>query len=710
MLTTSEIIAFSLLVIVSTTLTISGFLGIYSVIRRGRATPRLKNLFPRFVVTLIQVGLQQTVFRSRPVLSVFHAFIFFGFSFYFLVNVNDVLEGFVVGYSTAEVSTGLIGVFNIVADVLSVLTLVGMVAFLVRRFVAKDKRLNFNPNVLLHPRVAAGGVRRDSAIVGAFILLHVGSRFLGQALRLAEIGVTNPMQPFASLVSRALADLPPDTINLLIHVTWWVAIGLVVVFLPYFVISKHIHLMIAPLNLALAKQTARGHLDRVFPGSEPPPGLAPGAQTLADLPWPRLLDAYACIMCNRCQDVCPAHNSMRPLSPAALEVNKRYWINSNFSAFADGASSPPLTEFAISPEAVWSCTTCFACVRICPVGNEPMSDIIDIRRRMVNDGAELDGGIQSTLEKIGKTGNSFGQSARNRAKWAQTGLDFKIKDIRKEPAEYLWFVGDTASFDARVQEITRTVARVLHHAGMDFGILYDAEKNSGNDVRRVGEEGLFEQLAEQNVAAMSKCTFERVITTDPHTLNVLKNEYPEYGGKWDTIHYTRLLVQLIDEGRIKLAQKLDYRVTFHDPCYLGRYNQGFNPPRALIRATGCELVEMPRNKENSYCCGAGGGQIWMGATPPGERPAESRIREALSVLDGRSGDGANPDRLLLFVVACPKDVVMYTDAVKTTGNEGKIEVRDVIQLVAEAIGEERLQTSKSQGQTSKAESQTIVPA
>ncbi len=709
MLTTPEIIAFSLLVIVSTTLTIYGFLGIYSIIRRGRAAPRLRNLFPRVVVTLIQVGLQQTVVRSRPILSVFHAFIFFGFSFYFLVNVNDVLEGFVVGYSTAEVSTGLIGVFNVIADVLSVLTLVGMVAFLVRRFMAKDKRLNFNPNVLLHPRVAAGGIRRDSAIVGAFILLHVGSRFLGQALRLAEMGVTNPMQPFASLMSQAFVGLPPGTINLLIHITWWVAIGLVVVFLPYFVISKHIHLMIAPLNLALAKQTARGHLDRVFPGSEPPPGLAPGAQTLADLPWPRLLDAYACIMCNRCQDVCPAHNSMRPLSPAALEINKRYWINSNFSAFADGASSPPLTEFAISPEAVWSCTTCFACVRICPVGNEPMSDIIDIRRRMVNDGAELDGGIQSTLEKIGKTGNSFGQSARNRAKWAQTGLDFKIKDVRKEPAEYLWFVGDTASFDARVQAITRTVARVLHHAGVDFGILYDAEKNSGNDVRRVGEEGLFEQLAEQNVAAMSKCTFERVITTDPHTLNALKNEYPEYGGKWDTIHYTRLLVQLIDEGRIKLARKLDYRVTFHDPCYLGRYNQGFNPPRALIRATGCELVEMPRNKENSYCCGAGGGQIWMGATPPGERPAESRIREALSVLDGRSGDGPKPDRPLLFVVACPKDVVMYTDAVKTTGNEGKIEVRDVIQLLAEAMGEQ-LQTPKSQVQTPKAESQTIVPA
>src|SRR5574341_1959572 len=471
-----------------------------------------------------------------------------------------------------------------------------------------------------------------------------------------------------------------------VHVAWWVSLAWVLYILPYITRSKHTHFTVGPINLGLAKQNPRGRLDPAIPlkvvnGHH----YETGAKFLHDLAWTRLLDAYACVQCHRCQDVCPANFYGRPLSPSALEVNKRYLLKE-----ATFGSNPdrlllPLTETVISPEAVWSCTTCYACVRVCPVGNEPMADIVDIRRRLVNDGAELDSGLQSTLEKIGKTGNSFGQAARNRAKWAQTGLDFKIKDIRKERAEYLWFVGDYASFDARVQEITRTVARVLHGAGVNFGILYEAEKNSGNDVRRVGEEGLFEQLAEQNIAAMSKCTFERVITTDPHTLNALRNEYPDYGGKWDTIHYTRLLTQLMDAGNIKLAKKLDYRVTFHDPCYLGRYNKGFNPPRALIQATGCEFVEMPRNKENSYCCGAGGGQIWMGTTPEGERPAENRIREALATLNGSSSNGASGKKLL-FVVACPKDVVMYTDAVKTTGNEDKIEVRDIIQLVAKALG------------------------
>ncbi|MCC7360653.1 MAG: (Fe-S)-binding protein [Anaerolineales bacterium] len=684
MLSVPEKIAFILLVAAFGALTAWGFYNLFRAVRRGRpAGPLGPGLLPRAARALLAVGLQLPLYKARPILTTFHALIFFGFSYYFLVNVNDLLEGFWPGYATATTSGGLIGPLNLLGDLLSMAVLLGVLVFLVRRFVTGDQRLTVRSDVRLLPPVQHGGIKRDSLVVGGFILMHVGSRFLGQSLRLAEAGVFNPMQPFASLVALPLQGVAPAALSAGIHVTWWLAIGLIVVFLPYFVISKHLHIMAAPLNLALARPAPRGRLDPAVPVGAPAEAV-PGAATLADLPWPRLLDAYACIMCNRCQDVCPAYNSQRPLSPSALEINKRYWLNGNLRAFAGGAASPALLDFAISPEAAWACTTCYACVRVCPVGNAPMADIVDLRRRMVNDGAELDPGLQSTLEKLGKTGNSFGQAARGRGKWAAK-LDFKVKDIRKEPAEFLWFVGDYAAFDARVQDITRTVARVLHAAGVDFGILYDAERNSGNDVRRVGEEGLFEQLAEHNIAAMQKCAFQRVITTDPHSLNALQNEYPDHGGRWDTLHYTRLLAQLLDTGRLTLERRLNYRVTFHDPCYLGRYNQGFSPPRALIQATGCELVEMPRNRANSYCCGAGGGQIWMGATPPGERPAENRIREALAALNSGRPDGAAPARPLLFVVACPKDVVMYTDAVKTTGCEGQIDVRDVIQLVAEAM-------------------------
>lgn len=686
------------------------FYRMYRVVMRGRATHPYEGLVPKAVSTLLDIGLQRPIFKARPLLSTFHAMIFFGFTYYLLVNVNDVLEAFVSvdmlksffgdnlpevfahGYDTSMVQGMPLGILNLLGDVLSVGVLVGMVAFIIRRVRGADKRLYYNDNVLLNPKVQMGSVKRDSLIVGVFMLIHVGSRFLGQAFRLAEHApeadaplLMNPMQPFASLVSIPLRGLDTDIINFAIHASWWGAIGAIVVFLPYFAMSKHLHLMVAPLNLILKRQKPVGELDApIPPNATDEDKFEPGAKVLDDLAWPRILDAYACIMCNRCQDVCPAHNAGTPLSPSALEINKRYYMNQNFVALANGNgfTPEPLLETVISAEAVWACTTCMACVQVCPVGNEPMFDIIDIRRRMILDApGEMDGGIQSALETIAKSGNSFGQSARKRSAWTK-GLDVDVKDINKEGAEYLWFVGDYASYDPRVTPNTQLVAKVLSGAGVDFGILGKNEKNAGNDVRRVGEEGLFEMLVEDNMEKMGETEFKKILTTDPHTLNTIRNEYPQYGGNWPVYHYTGLLVELIESGKIKLKNKLShYTVTYHDPCYLGRYNGGFAAPRRLLELVGVNLIEMPRNRENSFCCGAGGGQIWLGSTPDGERPAENRINEALSVIPS---SGQTP----LFVVACPKDVVMYGDAVKSSGNEGKIEVRDIIELIVEAMGQE----------------------
>lgn len=701
MLTPIEQIIFIIMLLGLGGLTAYLFYSIYQIIRSGRAARPLSNLVPKFIKAFVDVLLQKPMFRTRPVLSTFHAFIFFGFSFYFLVNVVDVLEGFVPGFGLIYrgealvkiapalvplVNSGLIDLFNLIADVLSVLTLLGMIIFLIRRFRGKDQRLRFNDGVLLHPKVQQGWIFIDSTIVGVFILIHVGARFTGQALRLAEAGRSDPFMPFASLYANLFTGLSETASTIGIHLSWWLAIGLVLLFLPYFARSKHIHLMVAPINIALAKQSARGTLDPSVPENVPPE-VEPGAKVVQDLAWPRLLDSYACIMCNRCNDVCPAHSQGLSLSPAAIEINKRYLFNEDFFTLTRGTrSQKPLSEHVISPEAVWSCTTCYACVRICPVGNEPMADIIDIRRRMINDGDEIDTGIQSALESLGKNGNWFNKGARARAKWAKD-LDFKIKDATKEPVEYLWFVGDTASFDARVMPLTQTVAKILHHAGVDYGILHKEERNSGNDVRRVGEEGLFEMLVEDNLAAFGKSQFTQIMTTDPHSLNALRNEYPRYGGLWRVHHYSSILLELFETGRLQANNSLShYRATYHDPCYLGRYNNGYEAPRNLLATLGVRVTEMPRHKENSYCCGAGGGQIWLGTTPEGERPAENRIREALTTLSvSTNGTGPAPEKAL-FIVACPKDVVMYTDAVKTTGNEDKIEVRDIIQLVEEAIG------------------------
>jgi len=264
----------------------------------------------------------------------------------------------------------------------------------------------------------------------------------------------------------------------------------------------------------------------------------------------------------------------------------------------------------------------------------------------------------------------MGKSARMRARWTKE-LPFKVKDARQEPVDVLWFVGDYASYDPRVQPITRKVAMLLEAAGVDFGILFEAEQNSGNDARRAGEEGLFETLAQSNVEAIRACSFKRIMTTDPHSLNALRNEYQSLGeGFVEIQHYTALLAELVATGRLRLAPASGQSVTYHDPCYLGRYNGGFDAPRALIAAAGYRLNEMPRHRENSFCCGAGGGRIWMDDSGVEERPSENRIREALSL------EGAD-----YFVVTCPKDKVMYTAAAEAVAGASGLKVVDVAELL-----------------------------
>ncbi len=664
MLTTSERIAFVLIALASLLLTAHGVSRIVRAIARGQGRPTWGLFFRRVIPVSLDILLQRPIFRTRPLVSALHAGVFFAFVFYGLVNILDLAEGF-TGFSTLH-RGGIAALYNLIADLLSVAALVGMVGLLVRRFGLRPFR--FNERVFLLPSVRFG-ISRDSAIVGGFILLHVGSRWVGQAVRIAESERADWSQPTASLVAALFHGWSEAALTTASHVTWWLALGLILAFLPYFPYSKHIHLFMAPLNLILREERPLGQL-------EPPTSSngALGAERLEQLRWYQLLDGYACIMCNRCQDVCPAHGTGRALSPAALEINKRYYLNRNLGAFAGGATSPPLLEIATTKEAVWSCTTCAACVRICPVGNRPMLDLIDIRRALVNQGDPLDPNLQAALESLARYGNSFGKPARQRARWTKE-LPFPIKDARKEPVEYLWFVGDFASFDPRMQENTKIVAQLFHAAELDFGILYEDERNTGNDVRRVGEEGLFEMLVEQNLAALEKAQFRAIVTTDPHSYNALRNEYPAYGFQVPVYHYTELLADLLERGRLRVQQPLTAAVTYHDPCYLGRYNRITAAPRRILHALGLELREMPRHGENTYCCGAGGGRIWMDSGGQ-ERPSEQRIREAVAL----------GEDLRYFVVACPKDMAMYSDAVKTTGYEAQLTVIDVARLVAMAVG------------------------
>lgn len=506
---------------------------------------------------------------------------------------------------------------------------------------------------------------------------HIGpQRQEGEWARLAAGQPLFPAAPWAPVgyaVGRLLEPLPPAALRALHQAVWWLhalaAFGLIAA-VP---LTKAFHLVSSPANMLLRHPTPPGRLP-VFAES--------GVETVRDLTWRQLVQVEACTWCGKCQEVCPAFSAGCPLSPCrVVQAVDAELLRTPLKA---NGQPPSLHRSRVQPEELWVCSTCGACDEICPVYIEHPRLIVDLRRRLVDRG-EVDEGLQEALVNLQRYGNSFGQSPRKRADWTKP-LDFKIKDARKEPVEYLWFVGDYASYDQRAQEVSRMVARVLHAAGVDFGILFDKEQNAGNDVRRAGEEGLFGLLREKNLKELAAARFQKLFTTDPHTYNTLKNEYAQANGAAragngqgafspaSVLHYTELWDDLLARGVLRPRQPLDRSVTYHDPCYLGRFNGVYHAPRRVLQALGVSLVEMPRHGPDSFCCGAGGGRIWMKDTPGiAERPAESRVREALAL-------GVD-----CLVVACPKDLVMFQDAVKTVGAEARLRVADLAELVFEAI-------------------------
>jgi Fe-S oxidoreductase/nitrate reductase gamma subunit len=547
---------------------------------------------------------------------------------------------------------GIYVVYELVLDIFGLLVLAGLGMAIYRRYLSRPARLKNLPYESL---------KGDDAYVLIMLGLILLSGYLTEGLRIA---VLQPSWAAWSPIGNAIASVfvsLGDPTNQTLHLVIWsfhvlTAFGFIAS-LPF---TKLSHIVSVPLNI-------------FFRSTKPAGALAPavmesgmGVKEWNQFTWKQLLDFDSCTRCGRCQDVCPAYASSQILSPRNLMIKLAAYMWEK----PDGHS---LHGDVISTDELWSCTTCRACSQVCPAFIEHVPTLVDMRRYLVDQG-RMDKMLQEALANLGRYGNSFGQSERMRAKWTMS-LQPAIKDARREAVEYLWFVGDYASYNATMTEVTRLTAGVFQKAGLDFGILYDSERNAGNDVRRVGEEGLFEMLSEKNGQVLSKVKYQTLLTTDPHSYNTLKNEYPGNGnGRPSVLHYAELIDSLISSGKIKFAKKLGYKVTYHDPCYLGRYNGVYDAPRRVIEATGCELIEMPRHRDRAFCCGAGGGRIWMEEKEVKERPSEARIREAVS-LEG----------VQMFVVACPKDYTMFKDAVKTTGNEQALMVKDLIELVHEAM-------------------------
>lgn len=503
----------------------------------------------------------------------------------------------------------------------------------------------------------------DAARILILIALVMITMLAMSALHVVASGAPDPWRPIGGLLAGLLAGMPAATAEAWGLAAWWSHMAIVLGFMAYLPYSKHFHLLITPFSVYLSDLRPRGAL----PKGDEEPDTAPPFD-FRSYTWRENLSPLACAECGRCDRSCPAFASGEGLSPQDIvHALKEHILETGPSilAGAPGNGQTPLLGGRITAAQLWSCRTCFACTAHCPARNEHIPLILRARRRLVAEGA-VDKKLQDTLLSLMRYGNSFGQSERNRAKWMKD-LPVRLPDARKEEVEYLWFVGDYASFDPRVQEVTRTVARLFLEAGISVGILYEGERNAGNDARRIGEEGLYEMLVEKNVAALGAARFSTIVTTDPHTYNTLRNEYPDFGASYPVLHYSELLLRLVRDGRLTPHRNGGEHVTFHDPCYLGRYNGIYDAPRELITACGDTLVEMPRNREEGFCCGAGGGCIWMEDAPAqGERPAESRVREAAAL----SG-------VHTMLAACPKDLVMFEDAIKTAGLEQTLAVRDI---------------------------------
>ncbi len=643
--------------------------------------------------SLAVVASNVTIGRRARAVGIAHFAVFWGFLVLFAGTViltidydvlrlsGDVLTG--DGEDWRFFSGTFYEIYSVVLDVFAVGAVLGLGYLMVRRGMLKPFRLNYR-----RAEEPEGGYSRTQFVLGDWLfagglmaILLTGLLEEGVRIRGTEFPAHEKWSPAGWVIGQAVDGLGVSAAGATDAYPWfwWLHALLALGFVAYIPYSKAMHMLADGVNLLAHDRTATLRL----PDPQPDPTHA-GYTAIEDFTWKELLDLDSCTKCGRCHEVCPARAAGAPLSPRDLILDLRQWVDTSSGGLAvldrEDRPSPggptcasddvSIAGGVIPSQTLWACTTCMACVQACPVGIEHVGTIVQLRRTLVEQG-DLEPTLQSALQNLAGQGNSFGKSARQRSKWTKT-LDVPIKDARKVPVKYLWFVGDYASFDDRLAENSRLLAGLLTQAGVDFGILYEGEWNSGNDVRRVGEEGLFEQLVEHNIEQLAAADFEEIFTTDPHTLNALRNEYPAKGGDYTVWHYTELLAHLIETGALEV-EPLGLQVTYHDPCYLARYNKVTEAPRRILAALGCELVEMPRNKENTFCCGAGGGRIWMDDSGLAERPAVNRINEA-TTLD-----------VSHFVVSCPKDMTMYSDAAKTTGNDERLTVLDIVRLVDMAV-------------------------
>ena len=658
----------------------------YLFIKLGKKSAFEPDLKERLNTVLINVFGQKKLFKDKKS-GFMHLILFYGFFIIQVGLIELILKGFIKGY---ELPLGeMHNYFSFIQEWTTFLMMLAVVYAFYRRYVEKLERLQW-----LRDGKAA------FVVIALFVLTL--SILLSLAFETIMLGHEPDLvfTPFSGAIAMLLSSIGPTAGAVLFYAFWWVHMLAVFSFMVFVPQSKQLHELFAMINIFLKKKGPVGKLSKVDFEDEEAEEF--GVGKIEDFTQHQLIDLYACAECGRCTNMCPASGTGKTLSPMNLIVKMRNhltekgaiatsrdaWLPSY--VFGSSALSPSIDlaerEIAstieeprligdvITEEELWACTTCRNCEDQCPVANEHVDKIIDMRRYLVMTEGNVPQEATRYFQNIERQSNPWGINRKERIKWREEREDITVKTVKEaEEFEYLLWVGSMGSFDKRSQKIVESFAKIMNVAGIDFAILGNKERNSGDTARRMGNEFLFQQLCEENISNFQAYGVKKIVTIDPHAYNTFKHEYPEFGLEAEVYHHTELIWKWIQEGRIKPTKEVTEDVAYHDSCYIGRYNDIYDIPRQILKSVpGVKVLEMDRNKADAMCCGAGGGMMWMEETQ-GKRINVERTEQALALSPTTIGSN------------CPYCLTMLSDGTKAKEVEDQVKTLDIVEIVERSL-------------------------
>jgi len=625
----------------------------------GKSENRYDKIGKRFS-SFISFGLFHKRFFGDLYPGLMHFFIFWGFAILFwgtaIVMFQDDISSPLFGFFFFHSYFYLH--FSLLLDISGLLLIVGMLMALFRRYAIRPTRLDS---------------AFDDALVLVLLFLIALSGFLVEALRISAL--KPPFESWSVVgwnLSKLFSNLSQKSIQHLHLTVWWIHFLLALFFIGYLVYSKLLHIISSSANIFFRSFRPKGQIPAILDIENQETF---GVDKVEQFTWKQLLDTDACTRCGRCQDNCPAYLSQKPLSPKKVNQD----IKANLRAISKNLSAkqkqndpgPALIGESVKEDEIWSCTTCYACHQACPVLIEHIDKIVDMRRNLVLMQSRFPNQLKTLFKNMETNYNPWAFGYQSRADWAK---DLEIKTLREDKnVDMLYWVGCSGSFDDRNKKVSQALVKILKKAQINFGILGNEETCCGETARRAGNEYLSQILMQGNIEILNKYGVKKILVTCPHGYNTFKNEYPQFGGNFEVIHHTQLLWDLIRQGRLNLSAKYEKSIVYHDSCYLGRYNDIYDAPRKLLEKIGqIKPKEAKFSRSKSFCCGAGGGRMWMEETL-GKRINQMRIEQL------------NLTGCETISTACPYCLTMLEDGTKEKSLTEKLCVRDIAELVAELI-------------------------